>query len=713
VSINGILSSALSALQTNTAALRVVSNNVSNLNTPGYARRVANESTQVAGGQLTGVELSDIQRVVDQYQTQQVLSANAGSSQYGTQNTLFTQLNSLLGQPGDGTSLGSQLDDVFSALSSASLSPNSSASQQGVLTSMRGLASTISTTANNLTNLQSQTDSQIGSSISTVNSIIQSIYQLNQQIHSASLSGDDSSGLLDQRDEQVQNLSQYIGVKTVQQSDGRVTVMTNDGTSLVGDSYAQLSYSPGSTNGTYSSIQLTNINGASGQPIGPSQSLDSHIDSGSLAGLLDMRDNQLPQLMSELGTFAQQTALAFNNVSNASSAYPPASSLTGRDTGLLSTDALNFSGKTTVAVTDSSGNLVSRVDIDFTNGTLSVDGGASQSIGSTIGSFTTALNSALGSNGTAGFTNGELTVAANGTDGVAVQDDATTPSSRGGVGFSQFFGLNDVFQSAAPSILTTGLSASDSSGLTAGSSMSFALKNANGNVDKSATVSITAGMSIGDVISALNTSFNGAATFNLNSSGQLVMTPSAANAGDSLNVTSDTTSRGTTGMSFTELFGLGANQQAAQAQGFSVTSAISSGANGLPFAQPNITSTTVAGDQIVGSGDASGLVAFQNLANKTLSIPASGNMAAQKTSLTNYAANFYQDVATRSDTVDSNNTTQSDRLTEAQSQQASTSGVNLDEELSNMVIYQQAYSAGARMLQVGQQLYDTLLQLPT
>jgi flagellar hook-associated protein 1 FlgK len=220
-------------------------------------------------------------------------------------------------------------------------------------------------------------------------------------------------------------------------------------------------------------------------------------------------------------------------------------------------------------------------------------------------------------------------------------------------------------------------------------------------------------MSIGDVISALNTSFNGAATFNLNSSGQLVMTPSAANAGEDLNVTSDTTARGTTGMSFTELFGLGTNQQAAQAQGFSVTSAISSGANGLPFAQPNITSTTVAGDQIVGSGDSSGLIAFQNLANKTLSIPASGSMAAQTTSLTNYAANFYQDVATRSDVVDSNNTTQSDRLTEAQSQQASTSGVNLDEELSNMVIYQQAYSAGARMLQVGQQLYDTLLQLPT
>ena len=52
-------------------------------------------------------------------------------------------------------------------------------------------------------------------------------------------------------------------------------------------------------------------------------------------------------------------------------------SLTGRDTGLLSGDALNFTGKTTLAVTDSSGNLVSRIDVDFDAGTISVDGGAS------------------------------------------------------------------------------------------------------------------------------------------------------------------------------------------------------------------------------------------------------------------------------------------------------------------------------------------------
>ena len=105
-----------------------------------------------------------------------------------------------------------------------------------------------------------------------------------------------------------------------------------------------------------------------------------------------------------------------------------------------------------------SGNLVSRIDVDFGAGTLSVNGAAATSIGATVGSFARALNSALGGNGTASFTDGALSLTASGGNGVVMQDDATTPSNRGGAGFSQFFGLNDLFQGGAPSILATGLS---------------------------------------------------------------------------------------------------------------------------------------------------------------------------------------------------------------------------------------------------------------
>jgi len=65
VSLNGIAASAVSALKTNSAALSVVANNVSNLNTPGYARRIVNQQTLSAGGQLMGVDIATIQRVTN------------------------------------------------------------------------------------------------------------------------------------------------------------------------------------------------------------------------------------------------------------------------------------------------------------------------------------------------------------------------------------------------------------------------------------------------------------------------------------------------------------------------------------------------------------------------------------------------------------------------------------------------------------------------
>ena len=103
MSLNGIMANALSALQTNTTALDVVSSNISNINTPGYAQRVVNEEAQAVGGQLAGVDIADIERVTNQFLTDQTLSAQSSSSQYSAQNNILTQINALLGQVGSGT----------------------------------------------------------------------------------------------------------------------------------------------------------------------------------------------------------------------------------------------------------------------------------------------------------------------------------------------------------------------------------------------------------------------------------------------------------------------------------------------------------------------------------------------------------------------------------------------------------------------------------
>ncbi len=711
MSLNGITASAISALQTNQAALNVVSNNVSNLNTPGYARRVVNESTLSAGGQLTGVDIASVQRVTNQFLQQEQLAAGGSASQYDTMANLFSQLNGLLGGPGDNQSLATQLTNVTSAFATASQAPTSSASQTGVMNALNGLASTFSNVSSTITSLQNQVDQQVVNSVGSTNTLIQQIYQLNSQIKTANASGDQASALLDQRDTALTNLAQVMGIQTTTNSDGSVNVSTTDGVNLVSNTYAQLSYSGGAQNGSYGNITIQDVNPGNGNLLGAPQALDPHLSGGSLKGMIDMRDQVLGGLSQSLGNLAQQTAQTFNAQSNANAAFPPPTSLTGRDTGLLSTDALNFTGQTTIAVANSSGNLVSRIDVDFGAGTLSVDGGATQPIGTTIGSFTTALNSALGANGSASFSNGQLSIAATGTNGVVVQDSAASPSQRGDSGFSQFFGLNDVFQAQAPSVTATGLSAGDSSGLAVGGTISMALKGSDGDVVKNVSITTTAGQTVGNVISALNTALGGAAILTLNSDGSISTADSALYPGYSLNVTGDTTQRGTTGVSFSELFGLGSNALAQQAQGFSVTSAVANNPARLGSATPGITATTVAGNNIVESGDNSGAIAFENAINTTQSFQAAGGISAQTASLSDYAASFYQNLSTQSNAVTTNQTTQDDRLTEANSRVSSNSGVNLDEELTNLTTYQQAYAAGARILTTVDALYQTLLQI--
>lgn len=704
--LNGILTSALTTLQTNSAALRVVSQNVSNVNTENYARRVVQLSTFGSAGEPNGVTIEEIKRITDKFLTQETLGATSSAALYDSQATTFNQINALLGSPGDGSALTSKLSKVFAALGQAAMSPSTPSSQNTVVSSLRTLASSISGLSESLGTIATQIDGQISTGVQTANSLIKQIYDYNNLIKMAKLHGTNDTTYLDERDKALNQLSQYMDLRTTQQDDGSLLVSTSDGLGLVSDSYTKLSYTPGQ-NGNYNTIIAQDTNPSTGQPIGSSQSLDFHLVSGQIRGLLDMRDGTLADLRNELGAFAQSIAVAFNREHNANSAYPPPTSMTGRSTGLLASDSLNFSGATTIALTNSSGAKQHSVAIDFTAGTLTVDSGAPVSFANNVGDFTTKLNTALTSvGGSATFADGVLSLSG-GTSGLVVSDpNSATPSSRAGTGFSQYFGLNDLFTSAAPSILKTGVSGGDSVGLAANGDINLVLKGPHGEIARTATVTITTGMTMSQAVAALNTAMGGYVSVGLNSDGSVSTAVSSKYPGYSFLVNSDTTARGTTGVSLTQLFGIGDNQMRNQASGFALTPAIANDSSLIATARPTITSA-----QVVGSGDSNGILALQNLATSRETVAKAGNLGAQVTTLNDYGSAFYQDIATQSAAAANNKTTQDDRLTEAKSRLVNSTGVSLDEELSNMVIYQQSYSAGARMLTMVGELYDILMQI--
>src|SRR5450432_4158846 len=87
MSLNGIISSGLTAIQTNSSAIRVASDNIANINTPGYVRRVAQQETLAPGGILSGVQLSQVQRIANAYVDKEVLTASGSSARYDVQSS--------------------------------------------------------------------------------------------------------------------------------------------------------------------------------------------------------------------------------------------------------------------------------------------------------------------------------------------------------------------------------------------------------------------------------------------------------------------------------------------------------------------------------------------------------------------------------------------------------------------------------------------------
>src|SRR5579883_2441260 len=133
MSINGMMNIALSAMQTDQTALTTVSNNISNVNTPGYAREIVDQSSQVANGAGAGVTVDDVRRVTNQFLEDASYQASAASGSASIVAQLLDQAQAAFGDPTQATSYLNQLNTVFSDVSAAANDPASNLPRTQVL----------------------------------------------------------------------------------------------------------------------------------------------------------------------------------------------------------------------------------------------------------------------------------------------------------------------------------------------------------------------------------------------------------------------------------------------------------------------------------------------------------------------------------------------------------------------------------------------------
>jgi flagellar hook-associated protein 1 len=710
MSLSGVLGNALSGLAASQAGLRAASNNVANVNTPGYARTQATFASRNVGGVAMGVEVTGINRIVDRHLQSASLRAISEAGRAEVRSNALDRLQAQFGNLDDAGSMFARLSRAFSSISQASVDPSMSVSRLSVASDLQSFFDETQRLSTEIRNQRMEADAKINAAVHRSNEIINELYELNKNVQSLSSSGGDVSGAQNRQSELLDELSEYMDVRADYQTDGRVVVRTTDGVLLLDNYPAKLTYKPAGTGAygvDYGDIFVQPPNG------GSPQELDSHIKTGELRALMDLRDRDLPEVAEELAELASGAADALNAAHNNSTAYPAPQTLTGRNTGLEGTDGHNFTGATTLAVTDTSGLLVRRVDIDFDAGTLSVDGGAPAAIGTTVDSLTTAINTALAGVGTASFANGQMQISATAaTNGISTLQDTANPSDRGGRGFAHFFGLNDLVRSTRPGFFETGLTGAEAHGFTAGTTIDFEVRTAEGLSVSSISVPMVAGESFNDVVTALNDATTGLgryATFSLDASGELTYTKNAGYETFEFDVVGDSTARPGSGLAFTHLFGLGLEPRASRSEGFDVDQTIRSNSSRLALGQLDISAATAVGDVVITAGDNRGGTALQDAFDAPRTFAAAGSVSETRASLNDYMARVAGTIGSRASRAVSEAGSAAVLRDTAAQKRSDVEGVNLDEELAAMTMFQQSYNASARMLQAAKEMTDTLM----
>jgi flagellar hook-associated protein 1 FlgK len=225
------------------------------------------------------------------------------------------------------------------------------------------------------------------------------------------------------------------------------------------------------------------------------------------------------------------------------------------------------------------------------------------------------------------------------------------------------------------------------------------------------TLTIPAGAtSFNGLINTLNaSSLAQYASFSLDGNGALKVTPTANNAGLQVNVVSDSTARGASQQSFSRFFGLGDHYQADAATSLAVVPNIENNPSQMALATFN--QSAAIGQSALTAGDQTGITALEGLQNSNQSFSAAGGLASFNGTLTQYGAAFLSNAGLMSATANGREQDTNALKTELTKRQNDVSGVNLDEELSNMILYQNSYNASAKVISTVQTLYDSLLAI--
>ncbi len=299
--INGSLEMARRALLTQQAALGITSENIANINTPGYARRRPDVSpgptlTTPEGTYGSGVMIRDIVSIRDPFVERQIRRTMGDAGRYDEANRQLQMIEGMVDSMGE-SGLTASLDRFFNSWHDLAADPTSRGARSMVRESAKGLANRFRALNADLANQEKEINTIIIDKLGRVNTLIAQLAQLNGEMLNRGNAGeidDGRAGVLDE-------LAKLTGATYQQTSDGSVTLLMNGVSMVEGRQSRQFRY------------ELDVRGRPVIQPL-TAGGIAPRIDTGEIAGLVSARDNDLVSLRENFDRIAVALAAEVNRI---------------------------------------------------------------------------------------------------------------------------------------------------------------------------------------------------------------------------------------------------------------------------------------------------------------------------------------------------------------------------------------------------------------
>ena len=297
-SLSSVLNAASRALMAHQRALEVTAQNVANANVPGYTRQRPEFVRDAVDGT---VDVPQVTRLADPLVARHLLGAVGEGSYWDTQRTLLEHVEALYGEPSAG-GLAELMDAFWGAWQDLGNDPTNDATRVAVLHRASALADALGGLAKDLRHLQRLVDERVRFTVQQVNDVAARIARLNADIAGVGEGTTQGNALRDQRDQALRELAGLLQVSVVEEGGPSHTVtVLGGGRVLVAGARAN----PLTTVGTGGPYKVPAWE-ADGTPLA--------VEGGTLAALLEVRDQVVPAHLAALDDLASTLITEVNNV---------------------------------------------------------------------------------------------------------------------------------------------------------------------------------------------------------------------------------------------------------------------------------------------------------------------------------------------------------------------------------------------------------------